>query len=208
MIFNWRTWVAGGLLGICWLTAPAIQAGETGVPAEAPPGTMTIFGEVTVQGDVRDFSMPDGTPLPAPAIVRHWVYRDADDEPYCLELLPGDWVTVLNETFTTGMDTTYVELDYNGQFNADGGLVDPYQGLLFRAWLIDGPVNTHFPGAGDGFNPFLARRDEGRNGQFSFGRYNGTLYVDPDTEVTLVIQLKATETDDSACFQNIMVRYD
>lgn len=202
MAFKWKSWTAGGLFLICWLMLPAVLAAEE----VAPPDVTKMFGEPNpVTG--MDFAPPDGSPLPAPVTVRQWTIRDDDTEPYCFELAAGPWTTVLLQDFTIGPETTYIELNYSAQLNVSGG-AGPFNGIIFRARLVQDGVESWFPGGGEGFAPFLSRRDLGSNGQFMFSNYVGLLYVDPNVETRLILELRATDLDGTACFQNIVVRND
>jgi hypothetical protein len=214
MAFKWKTWTAGWLLMVCCLMLPAVLFAEEGAapeaeapPAEIHPDSMKMFGEPNPGSTGMDFAPPDGSPLAPPVTIRQWRIRDDDDEPYCFELGAGPWTTVLIEDFATGPSTTYIELDYSAQLNVTGG-ADPYDGIMFRARLVQNGVESWFPGGGEGFAPFLSRRDEGASGQFMFSNYVGMLYVDPDTETRLMLELRATDLDGTACFQNIIVRND
>lgn len=214
MAFNWKTWTVSGLLMICWLMVPAVLVGEEGAVPEtealsdlASPDILKMFGEPNPESLGRDFAPPDGVAMPAPDTIRHYTYRDADAEPYCAELPADTWIRVFDESFVTDADTTYIELCYNGQFNVTGG-ANAFHGILYRAALVQDGVTIFFPGGGEGFTPYISRRDLGTNGQYMFSSYTGMLYVDPDTATRLIIKLKSTDLDGTACFQNIIVRND
>ncbi len=171
------------------------------------PDITKMFGAPNPSSVGIDFAPPDGSPRPAPVTVRQWTIRDDDAEPWCFELAAGPWTTVLLEDFTTGPLTSYVELNYSAQFNVSGG-AGPFNGIMFRARLVQDGVEAWFPGGGEGFAPFLSRRDLGSSGQFMFGNFVGMLNVDSGTETRLIIELRATDLDGTACFQNIVVRND
>lgn len=213
-----------GFLVLCWFLFPvAVTAGEPVAPAVAQPAVQEDpapavqrmlgksadeLGEeemATLGGPL--FDIPNGSAMPTPTTIRTWEYRDEDAEPYCQDLPEDQWVQVVYDTFTTGPDTTYVELNYNAQFDTLSG-ADAFEGVLFRARLRVGDMWGFFPGVGEDYYPFIARRDEGTDGQLIPGSYTGTLMVSPNTEYILWIGLRSTDLDATACFQNVTIRHD
>ncbi len=167
MAFNWRKAAALGLLGLCWLAGPLVLAADES-PAVEPDASRMIGRPNPDGGGGRLLAQPDGRAQPAPVTVRHWNYRDADAVPECLDVPEGAWVTVVDHTFTTGPDTTYIELNYNGQFNVPGG-PGTFNGIVLWTYLEQNGNRIPFPGGGEGFNPFISRRDLASNGQYMFG---------------------------------------
>ena len=56
-----------------------------------------------------------------------------------------------------------------------------------------GHTSQIFPGMGDEFNPFLARRDEASNGQQVSGDHQGIVTADPSTSTTVTVELQSTQ---------------
>ncbi len=164
-------------------------------------------GEPASPGPGRAMSVPDGEALPAPVTVRTIRYHDDDSLPFCLECPAGSWRTLARNTFSTNPTTSYVELDWTGQFTVIS--TNPaLEGIRFRAGLVQDGQSMAFPGAGDDGFPFMARCDFSGQGPQWFGGFHGMLLVEPDTDTTLVIQVYSTAPEAYACFQNVTIRYD
>ncbi len=186
-----RKRVCRTLLLLSWLfLLPGVMAAE---PAPPGPG--------------RAMSVPNGEALPPPVTVRSIRYKDADTLPFCLECPTGVWVEVARNTFITNSTTSYVELDWTGQFTVVS--TNPaLEGIRFRAGLIQDSQAVFFPGAGDDGSPFIVRCDFAGLGPQWYGGYHGMLLVEPDASTTLVIQVNSSAAEAFACFQNVTVRYD
>jgi hypothetical protein len=169
------------------------------------PGVMA--GEAVSPGPGREMGVPNGEALPPPVTVRSMRYEDNDSLPFCLECPTGTWVTVLRKTITTNPTTSYLELDWTGQFTVVS--TNPaLEGIRFRAGLIQNSDFQFFPGAGDDNAPYVARCDFAGIGPQWFGGYHGMLLLEPDTSTTVVVQVLSTAGEAYACFQNVIVRYD
>ncbi len=149
-----------------------------------------------------------GDPMPAPATVRFWNYRDAVAEPYCADLPAAVPVELFTATFTTNATTSYIELIWTGQFSVRSG-VNEDEGIYFQVQMTQvGAGTTFFPGAGDDFPPLLTRRDDSSEGQQMFGGYRGIIAAQPNLSTTVTVRVFSSQKAGLACYQNLSLRYD
>jgi len=187
------------LAGWLFLLSPAM-AGDAAPELELPDEPSLAAS--------RAISIPDGEALPAPTTVRSFRYQDGDALPQCLECVEGVWTTLFDEQFTTDASTSYVEVDWSGQFTLTN-TTPTVRGIRFRVVMVQGTEVAFFPWAGpDGSYPYIARNDFSGNGSSWHGGYHGFLLVEPDTTTRVAIQLRADIADTYACFQNMTIRHD
>lgn len=181
------------------LLFPMVASAQETVAAE------DVFSAVPLTGDTMT---RDGEPMDAPATVRFWNYRDAVDEPYCVDLPAATTVVLFSETFTTDATTSYIELVLTGQFTLLSG-VNMDEGIYFQVQLAqEGMPVAFFPGAGDDVSTLMAMRDDAGNGQQMFGGYRGIIVAEPNLLTTIIVKAYASQKDGLACYQNMSVRYD
>jgi len=143
-----------------------------------------------------------------PETVRFWQITDGVGDPWCEELPASTVVTLFSETFVTNPTTSYIELNWTGQFAVRSG-VTVRDGIIFQIQLIQsGQPTVFFPGAGDDTPPLMSRRDDSGNGQETFTGYHGIIAAVPATTTRIVIKALSSQKDALACYQNLSVRYD
>jgi len=158
--------------------------------------------------------------LPMPTRVRHSrLWKDPPDpDPgfsSCQKLneaaAPGDFSTVLSDTFTTGPSTNHIEVSFTAQWTTFSGEV-AYEGIIGRGTVIQnntalGQTTQRLPGLCDDFCPFIGRRTEGGSGQQTFSGYQGVVMVEPSKTTTVILEMLSTSGPAYVCFLNMSVRY-
>ncbi len=201
--------VLGSLVALTLTTAACeqTQTSRFGRPSSEFPGVRSA--------QTKLLSIPpSGTEMDAPQKVRFYRYWDANPPPdpgvsscFVVPDDPNNFHTIMSGTFTTASTTSYIELAFSAQFSTFSGTDDPYEGILGLATVTQGSTSQIFPGMGDEFNPFLARRDEASNGQQVYGGYQGIVTADPSTSTTVTVELQSTQGQAYACFFDMIVRY-
>lgn len=184
------------------------------------------FGEPSTDGvaearsaRLKALSIPtNGIEMNAPQKVRFYRYWDPNPPPspglHSCFVLPDDasYHTIMTATFTTVSTTQYIDLTFSAQLTVSSGTSDPFRGITGLATATQdggefGTLSQIFPGIGDEFAPFVARRDNASNGQQIYGGYQGIVTAEPDTNTTVKVELKSTQGIAYACFFNMTVRY-
>lgn len=215
------------IIGLC--TAAVAVSFLVGLGCQSPTpdqfGRPSEFGRVSDVGaprgaKLRSLSLPaDGTEYSAPTKVRTYRLTTAETRPYCLtlpgvpdEVWPPTFTDVITATFTTASTTSLINLRFSGQFTVETA-TDPdefypaYNGIVGHAAVTQSGTTQPFPGIGDTFDPYLARRDNDATGQQIYGGYEGSVAADPDTSTTVTVQMYSTRTPGSVCFFNMTVSY-
>ena len=175
-------------------------------------------------GQVRSLGLPEnGTGVPPATKVRTYRFWDATNlyTPYCIFLpglpdgyMPPTYTDVMTATFTTESTTRFISLRFSGQFtvatSADPKeVIPPITGSsVTHSNPVGGGTSTFtqaFPGIGDSYDPYLARRDNDGTGQQIYGGYEGILAADPNKSTTITVQMYSTRTEASVCFFNMTV---
>jgi hypothetical protein len=178
-------------------------------------------------GKIRALGLPaDGAEYSPATKVRFYRLWNAADpnEPYCTTLpgVPDDvwpptFTDVMTATFDTTSTTAFINLRFSGQFTVESVTPEEttwkaFNGVVGHAIATqsDGGAGTTtqaFPGIGDTWDPYLARRDNDFTGQQIYGGYEGTVTADPNKSTTVIVQMYSTRTFATVCFFNMTVSY-